>query len=1122
MSADRFHLPDEPLPATHIIEHRIITTDEAPVFVKQYRFPFMLKDEITRLTDKMLRQGIIRPSFSHFNSPLWCVKKKDDNKGHKQWRIVLDYRQLNAKSLGDAFPIPNIVEIIDQLGGCFYFSVFDLASGFYQIKMSEQDAHKTAFSTPSGHFEFTRMPMGLKTSPATFQRMINLALSDMINKSLFIYLDDVILFAKTVEEHRQKYLAMIERLRRANLQLQPDKCVFLKTEVKFLGHIISANGVQPDEAKVSAVSKFPTPTTPTNVRQFIGLAGFYRRFIDNFSKIAKPLTKLLEKDVPFVWTDDQQTSFNILKQKLCEKPLLIFPNFSKPFILTTDASKFAIAGILSQGPIGKDQPVSYVSRILTSNEVNYSTYEKEALAIVYCVKHFRVYLYGNKFTIITDHRPLCWIRSAKDPTSRLTRWRLALEEYDFEIMYKAGKLNVNADALSRNPVPEDISKNETTPEDTKQVLITTRPKRNIKPSKEGQQYRETLEKQKRKKETKQTRQTKQIEEIAPRDKIRENESMQSHEEEKEESIMEAPQENMKKNKNVKKNKRAIAAKCVETDFLEDYEEADGNIDEFDEDDYPVRKRTKTKEKKKEIINDETSESESDDEENEVEKILKQYEGTKNIFESRDQLFMRVDTYAFFLDIKGEPIDETTRSFAQRKEIGEFSNMRLRSAVISQQVRTRTCYRIALIVADENTFLNDADTTRSVIRDTLKKLKELLIEENIKSFSISKIEEINGITWGEIFKMICTIFGNTEIVVTVCLNLVQIPPIADRFELIKEAHCSAVGGHQGIAKTYGRIRQNYFWENMRYEIETFIGQCLPCKLKKLTRQRIRPPMIITDTPGHAMDKIYLDLVGPLALTENGNRYLLTIQCNLTKFLIAIPLPNMLASTVAHAFATQFICIFGVARSLTTDQGRSFVSELFREVAKIFKIKCFQSTSYHPMSNASLERSHLSIVQFLAIYTESDSTWDRWVNLATYTFNTSINSGTQMRPFDLMYGRTSLPVSSFPLHPSERLLTYDDYLIQLVTRLHDAQEHARNNLIQAKEINKKYYDRKTCEKTILPGSNVFLRKGLRKGKLDNKAEGPYKVLEVLDNNRIKIKVKKQEKVVNIDRLIPSKIK
>lgn len=412
--------------------------------------------------------------------------------------------------------------------------------------------------------------------------------------------------------------------------------------------------------------------------------------------------------------------------------------------------------------------------------------------------------------------------------------------------------------------------------------------------------------------------------------------------------------------------------------------------------------------------------------------------------------------------------------------------------------------------------------RTVIWEALVKSKELLREKSIKSFSISQIEELKGINWKEIFRMICTIFGDTEIVVTVCLHLVQIPLIADRFELIKEAHCSAVGGHKGITKTFGRIRQNYYWENMRYEIETFIGQCLPCKLKKLTREKIRPPMIITDTPGQALDRIFLDLVGPLSLTENGNKYLLTIQCNLTKFLVAIPLPDMLASTVAHAFVTHFICIFGVARSLTTDQGRSFISELFTEVAKIFKIRTFKSTAYHPMTNGSLERQHLGLVEFLATFAESDSTWDKWVNLATYSYNTSIHSGTLKRPFDLMYGRTSLPVSSFPLHPSERLLTYDNYLIQLTTRIHEAQEQARDNLIQAKLKSKDYYDRRTRDKTILPGSNVFLRKGLKKGKLGNKAEGPYKVLEVLDNNRIKIKVKKQEKIVNIDRLIPSKIK
>lgn len=318
--------------------------------------------------------------------------------------------------------------------------------------MDPADGHKTAFTTPFGHYEFERMPFGLKNAPATFQRLMDLVLVRLQGEELFVYMDDIVIYASSLEEHERKYNTLIQRLREANLKLQPDKCEFLKTEVTYLGHVISRDGVRSDPKKLEAVRHFPRPKTPKNIKQFLGLAGYYRRFIPNFSKFAKPLTNLLKNDILFNWTDIQEKSFEILKQKLCEEPVLQYPDFTKPFILTTDASGAAVGGILSQGEINRDRPVAYASRTLTDNELKYDTYEKEALAIVYCVKHFRPYLYGRKFTLVTDHKPLMWFKNAQDANIRILRWRLKLAEYDYEVTYKAGKTNVNADALSRNPV----------------------------------------------------------------------------------------------------------------------------------------------------------------------------------------------------------------------------------------------------------------------------------------------------------------------------------------------------------------------------------------------------------------------------------------------------------------------------------------------------------------------------------------------------------------------------------------------------------------------------------------------------------------------------------------------
>lgn len=447
-----FHLEGDPLPCTNLTKHTIDTTDEKLIHVKQYRYPPAHQEEINRQLLEMLEKGIIENSQSPYNSPLWVVPKKADASGKKKWRIVVDFRQLNNKTEQDAYPLPNIEEILDQLGRARYFSAFDLASGFHQIPMDPISKKKTAFSTPQGHYEFARMPFGLKNAPATFQRMMDQALRGLIGKICFVYLDDIVVYGETLKAHNENLEILLERLSSLGLKLQPDKCEYIKPELQYLGHIITQDGVKPNPDKLKAVREFPRPKGPKQIKQFLGLAGYYRRFIKKFSEKAKPLTLLLKKDVSFAFGHEQERAFSVLKDELCSQPLLQYPDFAKELILTTDASNEATGAILSQGKIGEDRPIPYASRTLDKAERNYSATDKELLAIVWAVKHYRPYLYGRKFKIVTDHQPLKWLMNHKDPNSRLMRWRIILEEYDYEIIYKKGTLNTNADALSRNPV----------------------------------------------------------------------------------------------------------------------------------------------------------------------------------------------------------------------------------------------------------------------------------------------------------------------------------------------------------------------------------------------------------------------------------------------------------------------------------------------------------------------------------------------------------------------------------------------------------------------------------------------------------------------------------------------
>jgi len=443
-----FYQEGQQLTATTFVKHKILTEPHNPIYIKNYKNPFALEQEIDKQIDEMLKNNIIRESKSPYNSPLLIVKKKLDNSQIPKWRIVIDYRKLNSITVDDKFPIPNIESLYEKLGRSNYFSTIDLAKGFHQILMDENDIEKTAFSTTRGHYEYIRMPFGLKNAPATFQRAMNYILNEFINKICVIYMDDVLVFSTSLSEHLENLEKVFNRLMEFNLKIQFNKCKFLAKQTTFLGHDITANGIRPNKAKISAIQEVPIPKTEKQIKSFLGLSGFYRKFIKNYSTIAAPIIKYLKKNAKIDINDVEYIrSFNKLKQILTSYPLLAYPDLNKKFVVTTDASNVAIGAVLSQA----EKPVCYASRTLNKHEQNYHTLERELLAIVWALKYFRPYLYGKSFTIQTDHQPLKWLFSLKEPSPRILRWQTLLSEFDFNIEYIKGKTNQVADFLSRNP-----------------------------------------------------------------------------------------------------------------------------------------------------------------------------------------------------------------------------------------------------------------------------------------------------------------------------------------------------------------------------------------------------------------------------------------------------------------------------------------------------------------------------------------------------------------------------------------------------------------------------------------------------------------------------------------------
>lgn len=452
---DVFFNDNDKLTFTHEVKHNIKTSDENPIHQKTYKYPYHLRDEVSTQIQKMLGNGIIRESSSQWTSPIWVVPKKMDNSGKRKYRIVVDYRKLNEKTPADRYPIPEISEILDRLGKAQYFTVLDLASGFHQIEVNPKDIPKTAFNVDNGKYEYVRMPFGLKNAPATFQRLMDSVLRKHIGIRCFVYMDDIIIYSIDLQTHLGDIKKILQTLREANLKIQCDKSEFLRKEVEFLGHLVTTDGVRPNPQKIEAIKSWPLPMNRKALQSFLGTISYYRRFIPNFSHIAKPMTSQLRNGNKNIDVNAKyEETFEKLKAIMTSDLLLTYPNYDKPFILTTDASNVAIGAVLAQLDNGIERPIAYLSRTLSRAEENYSATAKELLAIYFAAKTFRSYLYGKQFTIYTDHEPLTKELKLTDATGRVTRQRLYLEQFDFKIIYKKGKQNVVADGLSRIPKTE--------------------------------------------------------------------------------------------------------------------------------------------------------------------------------------------------------------------------------------------------------------------------------------------------------------------------------------------------------------------------------------------------------------------------------------------------------------------------------------------------------------------------------------------------------------------------------------------------------------------------------------------------------------------------------------------
>jgi len=723
------------------------------------------------------------------------------------------------------------------------------------------------------------------------------------------------------------------------------------SEVTFLGHKCTDKGILPDDTKYDAIQRYPVPTDADSARRFVAFCNYYRRFIQNFADYSRHITRLCKKNVKFEWTADCQHAFEHLKKQLMNPTLLKYPDFSKEFCIITDASKEACGAVLTQNYNGIHLPVAYASRSFTKGESNKSTTEQELSAIHWAINHFKPYIYGRHFTVKTDHRPLTYLFSMVNPSSKLTRMRLDLEEYEFTVEYLKGKDNYVADALSRITI--DQLKNI-----SKQVLkVTTR-----------------------------------------------NQSRQE----------------------------SCAGK-----------------------------------------------------------------GNKND--------------------KVELPKQTTQEASKPKVYGVINNDEVRK-VVTLHVNNMICFfkhgkKITARYNVEDLYINGTLD----LGQFFHRLEKQAGMHNINQLKMAPWENIFDNISIDTFKKM----GNKtlKLLRVALLNPVTLVNTKKEKEAILSTHHDdpTQGGHAGITKTLARIKRHYFWKGMTREITEYIRKCPKCQKAKIMKHT-KTPLSITETPISAFDRVIVDTIGPLPKSENGNEYAVTLICDLTKYLVTIPIANKSANTVAKAIFESFVLKFGPMKTFISDMGTEYRNSIIKDLCKYLKVENITSSAHHHQTVGTVERSHRTFNEYIRSYISVDKTdWDVWIKYFEFCFNTTPSMAHNYCPYELIFGKTcNLPKHFNSTDRIEPIYNIEDYAKESKYRLEVAYNRARIMLEEQKKKNKELYDLKLNDISISIGDKVLL-KNETGHKLDFKYTGPYTVVKIEERDNIVISNdKKKPQTVHKDRL------
>ena len=951
-----FVRPDTPLGQTNRAVHVIDTRAALPIKVRARPIPMAKREACAQQLEDMLADGIVVPSTSPWSAPVVMAQKKDGT-----LRFCVDYRSLNEVTVKDCYPMPHIEDCLEALGGNTWYCSVDLASGFWQVALDPASQPMTAFATDRGLFEFRVMPYGLCNAPATFERLMDTLLRDLIGQGLVLYMDDVTVYGTTVSQVLERLDLLFARLASAGLTLKPKKCTLFSHQIEFLGHVISASGMHTQPDKIARVRDWPTPRTQKQVRSFLGLAAYYQRFVPDYASKAAPLYQLVGKGVPFKWTDERQQNFESLKHDLTTAPVLAFPHPTAPYILDTDASGDAMGAVLSQVVDGQERVVAYAAKVFHKTQRRYCTTLRELAAVVTFVKKFRKYLYGRKFTIRTDHASLVWLARFRDSDDMLARWLAYLYTYDWDIQHRPGIRHGNADAMSRFPLG------------TKIIGCDRGGCGDCGPPPLPPVAAKAL--------------------AAPPDDTR------------------AP----------------TVQSCPQTVSM---------IDSLPPGAYA-----------------ETITTAPPTEQND------------RSIDFNQQLWLPPT----HLEARAAPVA------ALHDHTGEWwlPAMSLADLKAAQRADPHVGRASTLLEADTR-------PTPEIMRDTTDETRSLLAQW-------PSVHLQDGVLVREL--KVDTPHPHTRFQV--------VAPHGTRRQIFEALHASPQACHLGGTRTYNQITRHFYWPGCSSAIRRWCLECIPCARAKPGTGKGRAPLH-QDSVSAPMERVAIDILGPLPETEDGNEYILVACDYFTKWVQVWPLPDHRAPTVARALMTDLFLPFGVPTQLHSDQGREFESRLISELCRAYEINKTRTTPYRPQSDGLVERFNRTILQMLRTFVGKDPRgWDTRIYFCAAAYRATVHDSTGCTPNLLMLGRdVTMPADIMfgaAQVMADRACTVS--YVERVLKTHwAAHVFVRTHVGRAARRQKRSYDRALKPRSFNVGDSVMvLDVPNANKKLGVPWAGPYSVLE-----------------------------